>query len=188
MGIPNKLKHFLPQFALLQIYNSLVLSHINFCILAWGYSCDRITKIQKKLVHIISLCKYNAHTEPIFKRLSLLKVSDILKLQILKFYYKHKNQKLPHYLNSIPFITNAEIHHYPTRSQHNLHLMKPNHEYARNCIRYQVPVVVNNASNEIIDKIDTHSLQVFTRYIKIKTIESYQEICTIENCYICNRN
>ena len=45
MGILNKLKHFIPQKAKLHIYNSLILSHLNFGILAWGYQCDRIFKL-----------------------------------------------------------------------------------------------------------------------------------------------
>ena len=188
MGILNRLKYFLPQSAKIQIYNSLILSHLNFCIMAWGYSCARITKLQKKIVRILNLSKYNAHSEPIFKALNLLKVADILKLQELKFYYKFKNNKLPHYLQNMPFVTNATIHEHSTRFQHKLRLMKPNHEYARNCIRYHVPVVVNATSPEITNKIYTHSLQGFAWYIKLKTIQSYQENCTIQNCYICSRN
>ena len=88
IGIINKLKHFLPIKTKIQIYNSLILSHINFGILAWGHECDRIAKIQKKVLRIMSISKYNAHTEPIFKSMNLLKVKDILKLQELKFYYK----------------------------------------------------------------------------------------------------
>ncbi len=34
--------------------------------------------------------------DPPFKILKLLKVNDIFKLQELKFYYKYKNNKLPH--------------------------------------------------------------------------------------------
>ncbi len=56
----------------------------------WGYHRDHIVKLQKKIVRIISLSKYNANTEPIFKTLKLLKVYDILKLHELKFYYKYK--------------------------------------------------------------------------------------------------
>ncbi len=41
----------------------------------------------------MSRSKYNAHTEPIFKKLKLLKNEDILKLQELKLYYKNKNNK-----------------------------------------------------------------------------------------------
>ncbi len=37
----------------------------------------------------------------ILKELKLLKVKDILWLQELKFYYKYKNHKLPHYLQNI---------------------------------------------------------------------------------------
>ncbi len=80
MGILNNLKHFLPLNENVLIYNSLILSYVNFCILIWGYQSDRILKIEKRIVRIISLSKYNAHTENIFKTLKLLKVNDILKL------------------------------------------------------------------------------------------------------------
>ena len=56
--------------------------------LAWGYENERLTKLQKKSVRIITLSKYNAHTEPLFKKLKLLKLTDLLKLNELKFYYK----------------------------------------------------------------------------------------------------
>ena len=37
----------------------------------------KIFKLQKKAIRIISLAKYNAHTEPLFKTLNLLKMNDI---------------------------------------------------------------------------------------------------------------
>ncbi len=80
--ILNKLKHVLLFSAKLHI--SLILSHINFCILGGGYKCDRIVKLQKTISRILSLSKHNACTKPIFKRLKLLKVSDILIMQELK--------------------------------------------------------------------------------------------------------
>ncbi len=92
------------------IYNSLIVSHLNFCILAWSYQCDRAIKLQKKVIRILNHSKYNAHTEPILKELKLLKVKDILKLQELKFYFKYKNRKLPYYLQSLAFSPNSDIH------------------------------------------------------------------------------
>ncbi len=77
-------------------YNSLILSHLIFYILT--YQCDRVLKLQKHIIRIISLSKYNAtHSEKIIKTLKLLKVNAILKLQELKLYYKYKNKTLPHY-------------------------------------------------------------------------------------------
>ncbi len=93
MGILNKLKHILPLNAKVLIYNSLILSHVNFCILTWVYQRDRILKLQKRIVKIISLSKYNAHTEKIFKTLKQLKVNEILKLQELKLYYQYIKTK-----------------------------------------------------------------------------------------------
>ncbi len=119
MGVINKHKHFVPLTTRVLIYNSLILSHINYCILAWGYRCERITKLQKRIVRILNISKYNAHTEPICKALRLLKVNDIIKLQDLKFHYKYENNLLPYYLQNLLFKTN--IHSYATRSQDKIH-------------------------------------------------------------------
>ena len=52
--------------------------------------------------------KYNAHTNPLFKKIYLLNVGDIHMVQQLKFFYKHNN--LPVYFNS-----------FRIRQQHNIH-------------------------------------------------------------------
>ncbi len=44
IGILNKLKHFLPLNIKILLYNSLILSHLNFDILTWGYKCEKLTK------------------------------------------------------------------------------------------------------------------------------------------------
>ena len=68
IGIKNKLKYELPENPLLTIYNSLILPHLNYCILAWGYDSKRIYKLQKKAIRIISKSKFYSHSHPIFKK------------------------------------------------------------------------------------------------------------------------
>ena len=46
--------------------------------------------MQKRAVCIISLSKYNSHTNPLFKKLNLLKLKDIFELNVLKLYSKYK--------------------------------------------------------------------------------------------------
>lgn len=188
IGILNRHKYFIPLSSKLHIYSSLILSYLNFGILSWGYQCERIVKLQKKAVRIISLSKYNAHTEPIFKDLGLLKVTDILKLQELKLYYKFKNNTLPDYLLDMPFDTNANRHDHNTRHCNDIHQPLARHNYAKNCLRFDLPKLVNNTPSIITDKVHTHSLQGFSWYIKQYFIQNYQDSCMIENCYICNRN
>ncbi len=45
MGILNRLKRFLPIQTKVLIYNSLVLSHLHFGILLWGFKCDFFFKL-----------------------------------------------------------------------------------------------------------------------------------------------
>ncbi len=66
--------------------------------------------------------------------------------------------------------------------------MRLKHEYSSYCIRYHMPFILNKRSPEIINKIDNHSLQGFSKYSKIKILELYNQYCTIQNCYICNIN
>ena len=94
LGTLNRLKYILPLNIKLLIYNSLILSHLHYGILAWGYEHEKITKLQKKFLRILTLSDYKAHTEPLSKRLKLLKVSDIFYLQELKFYYNYIHQNL----------------------------------------------------------------------------------------------
>ncbi len=115
------------------------------------------------------------YTEPIFKTLKLLKVNEILKLQEYKFYFKFKNNKLPHYLQNLPMNGNINANSHATQTQNNIDQMRPIHVYARKCISYKVPITINNAPAEIVNTVYTHSLQGFAGYIKTKILQLYQE-------------
>ena len=81
------------------LYNTLILPHINYCIMAWGYKGPRLLKIQgKKVVRIITLSGYSSHSEPLFKQLNMLKIADQLRLHELQFYFEYIHKNLPAYL------------------------------------------------------------------------------------------
>ena len=130
------------------LYNSLILPHPIYGIVTWGYKCDGINKLQKKAIRIVSLFKYNAHTEPIFKRLHLLKVADIVQIQGLTLYYRCMHNTLPRYLQRIGFNQNCTIHDYNTRSQNELNNN-------------------NNTTALIQNNIDTHSQTGFVTYVNM---------------------
>ena len=109
IGILNKLKYILPTQIKVLLYNTLLLPHINDCILSCGYKCDRITKIQKRAIRLINLSKYNAHTGPIFKQFKLLKVNHILQMQEFKCFHKFKHNTSPAYLQHLNLIPNSSI-------------------------------------------------------------------------------
>ncbi len=86
------------------------------------------------------------------------------------------------------FKDNIIIHCRLTRILHKIHIFRTKHEYAKQCIRYDIPNLVNNTQHNIIEKIYTHSLHDFSRYVKKHLLQLYQDNCTIINCYICLKN
>ena len=165
-GILNKLKHILPASSSFMLYNSLLLPQLNYCILAWGHNCKILIKLQKKALRIISISKYNAQTDPLFKKYRILKLPHIQQLQELKCYHKYINTKLPGYLQSIPLKQNKSFPEYLTRSHLKLHITRTNHRFAERCIRNSIPLLVNTTPIEIINKIPTHSLHNVATRIK----------------------
>ena len=95
LGIMCRLKNFLPTDTLRILYNSLILPHLQYSILSWGFKRGRLEKLQKRTIRIISNTKYNSHTDPLFKKLNLLKLKDLFELNVLKLFYKFKNNSLP---------------------------------------------------------------------------------------------
>ena len=85
IGILARTKKFLNSSILAKIYNSLILSRINYGILCWGFEHKRIYQLQKKAIRLVCKTRYNAHTDPLFIQLKTLKVKDIYHIQCLKF-------------------------------------------------------------------------------------------------------
>ena len=167
------------------IYNALVQPHLNYGVLLWGMNTKRILKLQKWAVRAITSSKYNAHSDPLFIKLKLLKINDIYKLCTMKFFYKYKKQKLPAYFNGM-FDLTYPAHHYNTRQREQPMVARYNTSAAKNSIRHSLPDIILNSPSIITDKLATHSLDGFSNYAKQYYISQYVSTCYIDNCYICN--
>ena len=139
----KRVKRYVTIDTLRTIYNSLILPHLYYCILAWGFNHARVCKLKKKAIRIICGVRYNSHTDPLFKTLSLLKVKDIFELQCAKFYYRFSRKQLPLYFKNF-FQRNSDVHTYNTRGRNNLRLSQYNNNTTRNCIRFHIPGLINN--------------------------------------------
>ena len=104
-----KLKNVLLEYILLILYNSLIYSHLNYGLFVWGIKADRLEILQKKAVRIVTKSNFIAHTDPLFRQLNVLKIKDMFKVKILKFYYKLSYGLLPKYFNSYILIHTVGI-------------------------------------------------------------------------------
>jgi hypothetical protein len=178
-----RLKNAVPLNTLKTIYTSLMLPHYNYGNTLWGKNIKRLFLLQKKAVRNICRTKYNAHTDALFKRLKLLKLEDISRLNCLKVYYKYVHNNLPWYY--IDFVKESG-NRYNTRQTGNVVFPRAHFTHCRNRLRFKIPQALNTTEPIVKNKIFTHSLPGFTNYFKTFYINKYEEICSIPNCYICN--
>ena len=186
IGVMKRLKNTIPQSALLLIYNSLILSHMNYGLITWGSyigSNCQLEKLQKRAIRLINNTKYNAHTSPLFRNDHILKFRDLCALHDYTFCYKFAHDTLPKYFTSN--MGHAITHSYETRQRGQLKIPCVGHEYAKKSISYRYPSVHNTMPQNFKDKIYTHSLQGFKFNIKRTFLQSYELLCRIPNCYIC---
>ena len=160
IGIIFRSSFFLSTSSLCMLYNSMILPYLNYCNLVWGSAyksnLQRIVILQKRVIRIVDKSYYNAHTEPIFKKLNLLKFQDIHLLHLGQFMFSFKNSILPRKFENI-FTTNNQIHNYNTRQL---------------SVFYQGPKFFNSLSPEITG---SSSLASFRKKLKSSIIINYQE-------------
>ena len=185
IAIMCRLKRFLPTRILKLMYTSLILPYIQFSILTWGFRIGRIEKLQKRAIRTIANSKYNAHTDPLFRRLNLLKVKDIFMLNILKMYYKFQKKLLPPYTNNMFSVATCACN-YNLRVTKSLSDANTKTIGGEKCIRSYLPKVINEIDDDVMEKIATHSYQGFAFYFKRITIGNYNLGCDKRNCYVCN--
>ena len=118
-GILAKSRHYVPSKQLKDIYYAIFSSHLTYGSQIWGQGIntyiDKIFIIQKNALRIISFSEFNAHTDPLFKKLKILKIKDLITLQNCLFVHDFINNKLPKSFNNT-FNKLKDVHTINTRS------------------------------------------------------------------------
>ena len=190
-GTLYRLKSVFPKEVLVTLYKTLIASYIHYGLLVWGMDCNRIEGLQKKTIRLITNSSYFAHTTLLFKeeKLLVLKVQDIFKLRLLKFYYKLCSGLLPPYFNRYREIIEME----PPRvlRQHVIHQPMIKRVYAECTPLFQLIKLLNKMRNDsfytILESIEQMNLSYCQLSYNIsKTyLNTYGPICRIENCFVC---
>ena len=128
-----------------------------------------LNEIQKRAIRISENASYNAHTDPLFKKLNLLKINDMINLEILKFVHKFIYGKLPKSL-MLTYKLNSETHTHNTRSKN--YPKQPNAKFAllRNSFVGKGPSLWQNMENNLKEIVP---LKGFTKKLKHNLIELY---------------
>ena len=129
----------------------------------------KVDTLQKKCVRNVSLKKFTAHSEPIFKELGILKNADKITYCQAIFMHQYKNKKLPEQ-------TRNNDYNFQNKPAIKKYLEK-----------FPTKVMVSSWNYLHIDCKATSEPEEFKSLLKQKILSSYssEPECEI-NCFSCN--
>ena len=135
---------------------------------------ERLIKLQKRMICIITGLKKRDHTSQIFKNLNVLKVNEINVLQTSLFMYKLYNRLLPENFSSFLCLNN-DLHEHYTRSQNNFHLISVKTNIRKFSLKFRGSVIWNKLPEIYRFAI---SISSFKKLVKDCLINGYFDIIT----------
>lgn len=159
-GILSKLRYNAPREVCINVYYSLFYSHLIYGINVWGLtSVENLRKIeilQNKCLRTLCFSDFDAHANPLYINLKILKVRDIINLNLIKLAYEFTTNSLPTDNQSLfRFSRNVVTSNMNLSCIRKNHLFIPriNHVFSgTKSLRYQCPLQWNNFMNKASSK------------------------------------
>ena len=180
-------KHFLPFKAKSLIFNSLVMSHLTYGIMAVGCASPGVlvslVRMQKKAIRHVHNAGYNAHTAPLFLASRVLNYSDCVDFYRAVFVHGYINDLTPEtFRGKFQFI--HQVGNDRNRSDDGK-LFVPIHN--RNVMKSPTWEAIKlwNTLPPWLRKISKQSQ--FKTELKNYFLSKYELECTLETCKLCGR-
>ena len=118
IGIFYKLRHYATADVLKLLYYAILYPFLIYRSSVWGMAyqshLDKLQAIQNKFIKAISFSDKYDSPYPLFHIHSILKISDIIKLQIVSFVYESRMRLSPLEFHTY-FTSISDVHSYGTR-------------------------------------------------------------------------
>ena len=166
IGLLLKAKHHLCYDSMCVLYNAFIQPYIEYCNIIWASNyktrLERLIKLQKRAVRLVTKSGYLEHTGPLFKKTKILTVNNVNALQVSIFMFKYYSHFLPAAFDGW-FNVNSDFHEHNTRSKNDCHVMCCKTKLRAFSIKIHGPLVWNKIESEI--KAAT-SMSTFKKLVK----------------------
>ena len=172
----SKLRHFVSIEICVSLYYSLIYPFLTYGVNAWGNtytsSLEPLFILQKKAIRLITFSDYNAHTNPLFQKLKVLKFFDVIFFNNALFVYNFYSNKLPESFDSF-FTEVRAVHNYNTRfaSKTTFYISKARTNFGKFKIKY-IGAKVWNSIDESIKKLN---LRQFKKELRNDLLNRYND-------------
>ena len=155
VGILTKLKTILSKQNLLQLYYTLVHSHLTYGISIWGSKypthLQKLQKLQNKALKAICNAPYRSPAKPLYTKLNILQIQDVYKHEITKFMFNFNKKLTPtpysNFFQKINQVSNRSTR--LSAEQDNLYIPRYRNNRLQGCIKYQGVKIWNLIPKEI---------------------------------------
>ena len=115
-----KLRRYVPLSTLKSFYFSLFHSQLQYSLLNWGRATKthlhKLEILQNKIIRACYFRPRFQHSILLYSKLGVLKLNDMIKMELAKFIFKFKNQMLPSSFNNY-FMNLNQVHKYIIRQK-----------------------------------------------------------------------
>ena len=99
IGIICKARHYINLETLVNLYYCLIYPYLVYGIVVWGHTyqstIDPLYIAQKKVLRIMTFSTFDAHSNPIFQKLKIIKFPDLVYLHTALFMHDYYSENLP---------------------------------------------------------------------------------------------
>ena len=145
----NLAKNNVNPSGLRSLYFALIHSHLSYCPIILNCTSktniNKLFKVQKKAVRIITKSAYNAHTNDLFLQLRILPLEQIIKKSQLTFMHSIFYQYTPVSFENVWQTHNQANNNYNLRNANDFILPNPRIEQFKKMPIYSLPLTLNSA-------------------------------------------
>ena len=165
IGVLSKIRYYVNGKILHQLYYSIIYPFLTYALSIWG----NIT-LQKRAIRTITFSKPDEHSEPLFKELEILKLTDLVTLHnaflMYHYYYNLPPSSFENFFQSV-----ASVHSNNTRlafkSTFYINTIKTNYG------KFNSRFAAVNVWNHLEESIKHLPLKTFKNKVKLNIIQSY---------------
>ena len=169
---------------LLQIYYSLIHSHLAYSILIWGNAphtyLDKLLKIQKKAIRIITRSSPLTSCRPLFQKHNIL---TVFSLYVLEASCYVKKCLLQPDVNSVSSIIQAgNIHSHNTRQQNNIFIHNSTNRQKKTNLNLQCALIYNKLPDHLKQIPNINTFKAKTKYLLLNNaLYGVHELDSLKN-------
>ena len=187
LGMMRRSKNVIPPAIKKMIYNSLINSHISYCLPIWGNAkskvLDPLIKAQKRALRIVNNEHWLKHCDPLFASLDCLKLTDQYKVSCGKLAVKFFQKSLPPGLSDC-FQEKIQVR--TTRLSENNRILNQRMTKDATVQRMSSYSTAHIWNNLVPISIKDYPEASFITAYKNHFIQEYNDFkCNRENCYSC---